>query len=171
MVHSNQRRKRHVPRWIAYALAATDQIPLFAFLICSLPSLATLVLLHLLRSPSNPLQMSLFDSSSALLQPGIPSDSAIIRWDAIHFLAIAQNGYEYEQQAAFQPGLPGLLRLISTAQQWVSELVGSVGDGGDDTLKWFGAVAVLVSGLRTVSLFRWVRSPYRRIVIIPSSVV
>lgn len=32
------------------------------------------------------------------------------RWDTVYFLKIAREGYQYEQQAAFMPGLPVLMR-------------------------------------------------------------
>ncbi|KAJ3183987.1 hypothetical protein HDU85_001838 [Gaertneriomyces sp. JEL0708] len=34
-------------------------------------------------------------------------------WDAVYFLDIAENGYMYEQEFAFFPGLPILLRIVS----------------------------------------------------------
>ncbi|KAJ3302621.1 hypothetical protein HDV03_004806 [Kappamyces sp. JEL0829] len=37
----------------------------------------------------------------------------LIRWDAVYFLDIAENGYKYEQQFAFFPGLPLLMRLLA----------------------------------------------------------
>lgn len=48
-----------------------------------------------------------FDSSHLLTS----SNSPTLRWDALHFSTIAVEGYEYEQQLAFQPGWPGVMHL------------------------------------------------------------
>jgi phosphatidylinositol glycan class V len=37
---------------------------------------------------------------------------AFVRWDAVYFLEIAKNGYSFEQQHAFLPGLPIMIRII-----------------------------------------------------------
>ncbi|KAK8798834.1 hypothetical protein WA158_007918 [Blastocystis sp. Blastoise] len=34
-------------------------------------------------------------------------------WDALHFISIAEHGYQYEQQHAFFPGISFILRLLS----------------------------------------------------------
>lgn len=35
---------------------------------------------------------------------------AFVRWDTVHYVQIALEGYERDQQTAFLPGLPALLR-------------------------------------------------------------
>lgn len=40
--------------------------------------------------------------------------NGFIRWDALHYLHIARNGYTQEMQYAFLPGLPWLIRKFST---------------------------------------------------------
>ncbi|TFK25487.1 GPI mannosyltransferase 2 [Coprinopsis marcescibilis] len=54
--------------------------------------------------------LPLFDKSSSLLS----NSTAVVRWDAFHFLSIAEHGYQYEQQWAFLPGIALVIRL-STA--------------------------------------------------------
>jgi hypothetical protein len=44
---------------------------------------------------------------------GIPIVSAFCRWDALHYLAIADGGYTDLTQTAFFPGLPGLMTLLA----------------------------------------------------------
>lgn len=58
------------------------------------------------------------DSAKVLLYSGQSAsgwlaDLALpfLQWDTLHFLAIAKEGYSIEQQHAFQPGNPLLLRL------------------------------------------------------------
>ena len=41
-----------------------------------------------------------------------------LRWDAIHYASIALNGYEYEQQLAFSPTLPFLMRHSGNLIAW-----------------------------------------------------
>lgn len=35
------------------------------------------------------------------------------RWDSIYFLSISERGYIYEQEYAFFPGLPMMMRLMA----------------------------------------------------------
>lgn len=60
-------------------------------------------------------ELPLFDSSPELLVP--PSDNVLakvtfplLRWDAFHFVHIAQDGYIYEHEWAFFPGAPFIMR-------------------------------------------------------------
>lgn len=65
-----------------------------------------------------------YDASSVilLLEHGAVNSSdsvfseflrTFVRWDAVHFLTIANKGYQFEQQLAFFPGLPVLIRLFA----------------------------------------------------------
>jgi phosphatidylinositol glycan class V len=49
-----------------------------------------------------------FDTSHLIISPG---SGFGLRWDAIHFVSIGKNGYEFEQQLAFMPGWPVIMRL------------------------------------------------------------
>ncbi|OCF73752.1 hypothetical protein I204_05596 [Kwoniella mangroviensis CBS 8886] len=86
-----------------------------------------------------------FDSSQSLISlenfPGL-------RWDAIHFVSIVQNGYEFEQQLAFQPLLMGLLRLLGQSVAYIRgreiEVVDIIWSGvGVSAVAWVGASAIL----------------------------
>jgi hypothetical protein len=95
---------------------------LFIFLTALALRLCTALLLHL----CNTFQGEPFDSSHLLASPLDGEDSttpqsrshstlstATLRWDAIHFVSIARDGYVWEQQLAFQPGWPLVLRIGS----------------------------------------------------------
>ena len=52
--------------------------------------------------------LPLFDTSPLLFQGG-----PLLRWDAFHYLHIAQHGYVYEHEWAFFPGSPLIMRYGS----------------------------------------------------------
>ena len=66
-------------------------------------------------------QLQPFDASHQLYLP-LPNDTTIfrrwastaLRWDALHFSAIAANGYLTEQSWAFFPGTPFIVRIASS---------------------------------------------------------
>lgn len=115
------------------------------FLLSTLPSIITLALLHILRSPYNPFRIPLFDDSPSLINGG---DHIGIRWDAIHFTSIASRGYGYEQQLAFQPGWQGVLWLAGR----VWRLKG--GGGALDPISSGGSLLVVfLAGWRGLALY------------------
>ena len=82
-------------------------------LIATLSRLVPFLLLVILGRVSFP-----FDSSHQLVSIG--TAPATLRWDAVHFTSIALHGYEYEQQIAFQPGWPAIMRLAAGSARWMS---------------------------------------------------
>lgn len=60
--------------------------------------------------------LPLFDTSPSLL---LSSPPPALRWDAIHFASVAYNGYEYEQQVAFQPGWLAVMRLAGEGVRFI----------------------------------------------------
>jgi phosphatidylinositol glycan class V len=59
-----------------------------------------------------------YDTSTHLHDTSIISANSsffwkLLRWDAVFFLDIASNGYRLEQQFAFFPGFPILMRLVA----------------------------------------------------------
>lgn len=42
-----------------------------------------------------------------------------LRWDAFHFVHVAQKSYTYEYEYAFLPGIPVVMRLGALAFRWV----------------------------------------------------
>jgi hypothetical protein len=142
---------------VSRLLDAIDRSTFFQYIVCTLPSLVALILLHLLRSPLNPFQIPLFDTSSTLLEDSNGFDSPTLRWDAIHFLTIGKHGYAYEQQAAFQPGVVAIYRLIKSGLGLVLGKQGSADVEMTSLMLGYEVVGVAVAGLRSVALFRYVR--------------
>lgn len=82
------------------------------------------------------------------------SASPTLRWDAIHFTAIATKGYEYEQQIAFQPGWPLLVRLLA-------RMMGGEGDFSVERATRVGEVLAMTSYVGTaVMLYRYAQLPH-----------
>ena len=83
-------------RPVAWILAAS--------LLLRLSTSALLVLAHLL--------LPTWDAEvTTLAYPISRSLDPFVRWDTVHFVHIALDGYTSDQQSAFLPGLPALMRL------------------------------------------------------------
>ncbi|EGN99627.1 glycosyltransferase family 76 protein [Serpula lacrymans var. lacrymans S7.3] len=90
--------------------------------------------------------LPLFDSSPTILL-GNSWQSSFLRWDAFYFTHIAENGYVYEHEWAFFPGIPLLMRFAS---QFLTGLTvhGDVSSDLTTSLEWTmllqgGALAAL----------------------------
>lgn len=100
-----------------------------------------------------------YDTSSQLLLVGNPhwvprflavSMQSFVRWDAVHFLTIAHNnGYSFEQQFAFFPGLPILMRAVASTLLKPLELLQV------DEISLLALSGVLISNISSV-LAAWV---------------
>lgn len=85
--------------------------------------------------------LPLFDSSPNILPtPKWSWITSLLRWDAFHFVHIAEHGYVYENEWAFFPGTPFLMRTASSAIRFVT---GSVGPPDWSDLLLGGALAAL----------------------------
>jgi GPI mannosyltransferase 2 len=63
-----------------------------------------------------------YDTSTNILKEGsVPIASRFIKWDAVYFAHIAQNGYECEQFHAFFPLLPWLVHALSRGMWMMNE--------------------------------------------------
>jgi phosphatidylinositol glycan class V len=74
-------------------------------------------------------RLALFDASPLLVSAGRP----FLRWDTFHFLHVAEQGYAYEHEWAFFPGVPivmhamaNLVRLVHTSERHSNLLLGGV---------------------------------------------
>lgn len=74
-------------------------------------------------------RLPLFDASPLLVSAGRP----FLRWDTFHFLHVAEQGYAYEHEWAFFPGVPivmhamaSLVRLVHTSEHRSDLLLGGV---------------------------------------------
>ncbi|RPD56805.1 mannosyltransferase [Lentinus tigrinus ALCF2SS1-7] len=108
-------------------------------------------------------QLPLFDSSPRVLLPP-PGDgrfslrhalaSAILRWDAFHFAAIAKEGYAYENQWAFFPGAPFVMRTAGKLVNAVLSLFGASSSASEwEEVLLGGLSAAVLSVLSTLRLY------------------
>ncbi|KAI0740196.1 GPI mannosyltransferase 2 [Earliella scabrosa] len=89
----------------------------------------------------------LFDASPHVLLPPLAPDadfflhlrhtlaSAVLRWDAFHFAHVATDGYVYEHEWAFFPGLPHTMSRAGRVIGYIFDLIPSVGPSSSASLE------------------------------------
>ncbi|KAI0324191.1 mannosyltransferase [Cubamyces sp. BRFM 1775] len=114
--------------------AARGHIRLLVFLSCC----TTLLTIFLTTLSS---QLSLFDSSPHILLHPTPHlsirralASASLRWDVFYFAPVAKEGYVYEQQWAFFPGVPRVMRAWAVFADTLRQL--GQGQPTSASLEW-----------------------------------
>lgn len=118
--------------------------------VCTLVVRACTVLLVYLAS-----HLPSFDSSAnTLLDASTPHLTAsLLRWDAFHFAHIAREGYVYEHEWAFLPGLPLVMHLFGRIISSIKSV-----KGYQDTTGWedvlFGGALAAVACHSTHTLYR-----------------
>jgi hypothetical protein len=138
-------------------------------LLALLSRIVPLALLHLLP-------IRTFDASASLLSP--PTSSGIsltplttytpptLRWDAIHFATIALRGYTFEQQLAFQPGWPLVMRVAGEGVWWAKRLFTGLVSGDSSSILTSndvvlgGVIAANAAFVgATIMLYKYVKTP------------
>lgn len=74
-----------------------------------------------------PLHLPAFDKSAdAVLPPQDRWIQGFLRWDALYFLKIAEEGYTRENEFAFMPALPAVMRGLGMAweERWMPSVKG-----------------------------------------------
>jgi len=71
----------------------------------------------------------------------------LLRWDALHFERIARNGYTLEQEFAFMPALPWIMRLLGSGFGLLSYSSGRA-------ILWTSMLALICSVLSVVIFHR-----------------
>jgi phosphatidylinositol glycan class V len=103
-----------------------------------------------------------FDTSHILAAGNDTANTGGLRWDAIHYAAIAQNGYQYEQQLAFMPLWPLLMRLCGEIMALTRYALGrmirmplpSAGVSVSDLVLGGGLINVLISAAAAAYLYK-----------------
>lgn len=98
-----------------------------------------------------------FDKSALLLLP--PSHQYLepfVRWDTLYFVKIAVKGYQNEQELAFTPGLPLVMRVVGMGIRLVK---GESGPVEVPDVVMGGMVACFIAGVgATLALYTYVRT-------------
>lgn len=96
-----------------------------------------------------------FDSSAkTLLDDSTPYlTSSLLRWDAFHFAHVAREGYVYEYEWAFFPGIALVMNLLGRISHFLRPSGGGSDLGWEDVLLG-GAVAAAVACSSTRTLYR-----------------
>lgn len=102
--------------------------------------------------------LPLFDTSPLVVIPArsLSWSSTLLRWDAFHFASIAQVGYIYEYQFAFQPGMPLVMRWLGSGINFLG------GDGKPMSISQMlvgGTVGSFFAGFSALDLYRYLDEP------------
>ncbi|KPV74089.1 glycosyltransferase family 76 protein [Rhodotorula graminis WP1] len=108
-------------------------------------SLTLRAVTSLLLVPLGSLLPSFETDAATLSRPVAWWARPFVRWDSVHFVNIAVEGYKTEQQAAFMPGLPAIMRSGAEALHWLSRRTGPV--QGDEVV----LVGLLATTLATTT--------------------
>lgn len=87
-----------------------------------------------------------FDDSTPYLT------SSLLRWDAFHFAHIAREGYVYEHEWAFSPGLPLVMNILGRLSHSLKSFGGGPDLGWENVL--FGGAVAAVACNSTRTLYR-----------------
>jgi hypothetical protein len=116
--------------------------------------LVRLITITLLLAASS--RVPSFDKSAFLLLP--PSHHYLepfVRWDTLYFVKIAFRGYQNEQELAFTPGLPLVMRIVGMGIRLAKGQSGAV-EVPDVVMG--GLVACFIAGVgATLALYKYVR--------------
>ena len=100
------------------SLASSDQRDIAYAAAASRLCVVSLAVLSDLLVPDHQAQGALLAPFSADCTAAAPLLRAFARWDAAHFLRVAQFGWQDDWSFAFFPGYPLLLRAASAVLQW-----------------------------------------------------
>ncbi|KAI7849426.1 GPI mannosyltransferase 2 [Circinella umbellata] len=124
----------------------------YAFAIASRLTTITIAILSYLTTGTYDSSADIQLASSSLIQRCL---SVFLRWDALYFVHIARQGYIYEQEHAFFPGLPLVSRYL--AQTVFSPIQTYLGE--QHTIILAGALVTNISFILAAgSLFKLTRS-------------
>ena len=103
-----------------------------------------------------------FDTSHILAAGNEAANTGGLRWDAVHYVAVAKDGYQYEQQLAWMPLWPLLMRLSGEILALTRDVLGRVfsmspHEGGvsvSDLILGGALINVMMSAAAAASLYK-----------------
>lgn len=115
------------------------------------------ITVSLLYFITDSLNLPPLDSSHRILDAG---STPGLRWDALHYASVALNGYGFEQQLAFMPLWPGIMRLAGELSVWSRTLLARFVTPALPLYLTYadisgGTVNILANILATRMLYKW----------------